>query len=160
MDKHPFKRVRESLSLTQSQLAREAQITEQTVLKTEQGLYTFPPVGIIRVLSELSRESEIDLYTWYNEFQKIRRSETRPVLESAISRFATLKEGIGGTHEEFRQLVTGESQQQYCRFLCIHPAQLSRYERIGGELPNFLLNAYQDVRMEEGCLKKLKSTVR
>lgn len=68
---HPVKKYRTEANLSQKELASMAGITEQVILKAEQGLYPTLPPSVLRALRELTglsfTELEDEYEAWNNE---------------------------------------------------------------------------------------------
>lgn len=115
-----MKALRESTGLSQSELARLAKCTVQTIYKTEAFLFPNPPVAVVRELAEALNWSEAAVKEFYLERQGIKR---RQGLAAILA--------LEGLSLESAVAAVG-SKQLFCRLLCIAPPALNRVLGNGG----------------------------
>ena len=65
---NPITMIRKVFRITQRDIALRARITEQVVLKAEQGLYPTLPPSLLRVCANIADESERDFEKQYEEW--------------------------------------------------------------------------------------------
>ena len=104
--------------LSQAEVARRSRVSVQTVLKTEQYLYSVPPPAVAAVLSQHSGLSLASIHSYYL------LSRHRQRYLNSHQRY------LSGTITEM--LASLGSRQALCRFLCVHPSQLNRYLNSNG----------------------------
>lgn len=145
---HPFKKIRWANGLTQNQLAEIADVTNQVVLRSEQGLYNIPSPKLTYAISKLELEAlpVAELNSIYRSWQKIHRLYHRVKVQSPVDKWKL--SGLIITMPEFRRVMGQPSVLGLCKLLCVHPSQIDRYTKRGGSL-FFLQEALRDVLNEE-----------
>lgn len=132
MDINPLKRARLDLNLTQHQLAKQADVTVNALIKYEQGLYPEPSAKIINALFELGYDPYIGVdelvrnYSFWR-FQKVEAAKfvLRP------HRNITGLKPSGGVNPFVCWRVHHlhlSSRLEFCKLLVLHPAVVQKYE--------------------------------
>lgn len=128
-DVHPFKLIRHSLEprMTIKQLAYEAMVEPLIVIRTEQGLFSEPPEGILLSLSVASFVSQTDLVTQYKDWQRRQRWINGKAL---IKVPAPVGLGVSAPiYEYLRHAWPDLGLQGRAKKLCVHHSTLMRYEQ-------------------------------
>lgn len=125
-DPHPFKLVRQSLEprMTIRALADEALVAPLIVIRTEQGLFSTPPVGVVVALAARSGVDEALLDRHYSEWvtrhrwaaNATLRQTLRPVTFSAKHPMSVWLTAAYGT-----------SNQEWAKRLCVHHSTMDVY---------------------------------
>ena len=124
---NPIVALRKELRITQKELAEQAHITEQVVLKAEQGLYPTLPPSLLRMVSQLSELApgliEANYEAWINE--ELKKTKLPSVGNQMVTNPVNFK--------EWRQKVcelndVPNSVNGLCKLLKIHPYVIQKYE--------------------------------
>ena len=126
---NPIRKIREELGLTQSALADVAGVTEQVILKTEQGLYPTIPPSTMRAMAHLSNLSvgliEALYEDWINqELRKVKLPTGNVLAEAWNSRH---------TFHGWRVVVcrlnsVPDSVNSFCKLFKMNPYVIQKYE--------------------------------
>lgn len=124
---NPISQIRKELRLTQKELAIRAGITEQVVLKAEQGLYPTLPPSLLRTVAYLTGLSQTRVETNYEEWIKSELSHVK--LPSASHHMVTDRINF----VNWRSTVCGMNQvpdsvNSFCKLMKIHPYVIQKYE--------------------------------
>lgn len=136
---NPYKSLRQSLSLTQVQLAHAAGVTKQVVLLNEAGIYHPPNARIHAYLVSSTGCSGDNLYDQYTTFQATKRFANREAIKNAGA--------VADTYRTFRDVYKRGTVAGLCKDLCITFVQWSRLENEGGD-DGFFRGALRDCGME------------
>jgi transcriptional regulator with XRE-family HTH domain len=126
MATNPIKILRMELGLTQGALASIAGITEQVILKSEQGLYPTLPPTVLRALSKVTGISESNIEAQYEEWIN---SELKLVeLPPATLKFDTPESFLLWKAELCTLNEVPNSVVAVCKLLKINPYVIQKYE--------------------------------
>lgn len=133
---NPLKLFRERLGKTLEETAALAEVSKHFVIRSEQGVYTEPP------------ETLVDFYKEYFDFDDIKADYYRYQRNTRIANYGKLLEPWNfnapvGKHPfiHWRQLSGMHSQAGVCKYFCVHPAVVSKFEKGLGNIPEQLLAA-------------------
>lgn len=130
---NPIKKIRTELHMTQREAADVCEVTEQVVLKTEQGLYPTVPPSVLFAFASLSNLSvgliEASYEDWIN--QELRK------VKVPTNTFMTDFWNSATTFPEWRGLVCAlndvpNSVNAFCKLFKMNPYVIQKYE--GGKL--------------------------
>lgn len=138
---NPLRRIRKAAGLTQAQVAIGAGITPQVVLKAEQGLFGLVPPRLIGVLAEAGQVEETELEADYAAWQAAKRLANRELILNVMR-----DRPVARSYADLRMTIGG-STNNFCKLLCLHPAQWTRLERDGGD-SEFFIRALKDAELE------------
>lgn len=133
---NPLKRIRTSLGISQKKLAELAQVTPQSVLKYEQGLYQEPSANIITALLSEAEEqgtpfSLTELYKDYADWRVTHQKAQQWIFDRIYSLPISADEHPFKT---FRKKLynpispEGYSVQGFAVLLALHPATVTEYD--------------------------------
>jgi DNA-binding XRE family transcriptional regulator len=126
MATNPIKILRMELGLTQGALASIAGITEQVILKSEQGLYPTLPPTVLRALSKVTGISEANIEAQYEEW--INSELRQVVLPSVGLKFDTPESFLLWKAELCTLNEVPNSVVAVCKLLKINPYVIQKYE--------------------------------
>lgn len=140
MRMNPLKEARLAFNWTQNELAREANITPNALIKNEQGLYPEPSNKVVLALGGDQRMIA-DYKLWRLEH-----------LDAACSFFTRHKEILGlqpsgGLNPFICWRVHHlhiDSRLEFCKLLVLHPAVVQKYEQ--GEMRTMPESLYETLR--------------
>ena len=117
---------RYDLRLTQAELADRAHITEQVVLKAEQGVYPTLPPSLLRMLSYLSGASEDKIEKDYENWilSELKKVKLPSVGNQMVTNYILFN--------EWRSTVCGingvpDNINSFCKLMKIHPYVIQKY---------------------------------
>lgn len=140
MDTNPLKSERLSRNLTQKQLAKLAQISQNAIVKYEHGLYQHASSSIIHALYAWDLSHRLTTTHNYETFDKNLKvkymvwrvkavQEARPHLQKG--RYYGVHPRPVGLHPmaDWRtNYLFIDSQMEFCKLLVLHPSILAQYE--------------------------------
>lgn len=130
---NPLKFARESLGMSQKELADYAGMTPGAVLKYEQGLYEEPSVTLVEALNEL-QTFVVDYKTMSKAYSLWRNNHRLGADLKPLHMLALSFKNDSHPLVQYRRAVGLVSAQSFCVLLCLHPAVVRRYE--GGKARN------------------------
>ena len=149
MYENPIKNARKFLNLTQVQLANQCGVRRQTILRTEQGVYTSlpPSVGNALVVSVPG------IYDAYHSWQVSQRRANYGKLIEPYS--------FGDTNHPFKRwrMDSGlTSRMGVCKDFCFHPAVITKFENTLDlqECPDTILDSLRESGYKETTLTALQ----
>jgi transcriptional regulator with XRE-family HTH domain len=146
---HPFKQIRETNNLSQNQVAYTCGLTQQVVLRTEQGLYGLPSVKLLNYLASLEESHPVaELTKLYKEWQTEHRKYNRIKVEFPLQNYRVENPNEKITLPQLKKILHCTSSIGLCKLICVHPSQIDRYTRYGGSL-RFLEEALSDILSED-----------
>lgn len=140
MDINPLKAERVQLNLTQAQLAKYADMSQNAIVKFEHGLYAEPSSSIISALFRVSltrfQVSSSDFINYRDlitvAYKKWRVNKIRAARSVIFKgrQYGSLPRPVGlHPFADWRINYLGvTSQMELCKLLCLHPSILSQYE--------------------------------
>lgn len=147
---NPVKNARKFLRLTQLELADACHVSRQTVLRTEQGVYTSLPPSLG---DYLVRETP-GIYSAYHAWQTAKRKSSYGKL---IEPYAF----DGNDHPFHRWRIDSglASRMGVCKDFCLHPAVVTKFENTIEHMgvPDIILDALRDSGYSETTLTALQS---
>lgn len=147
--RHPFKEIRESNNLSQNQVAYACGLTQQVVLRTEQGLYGLPSVKLLNFLATLENSRAVaELIEIYKAWQTEHRKYNQIKVEFPLQKFRAENPHEKITLPQLKKILGCTSSVGFCKLICVHPSQVDRYTRFGGSL-RFLEEALNDILSED-----------
>jgi transcriptional regulator with XRE-family HTH domain len=147
--RHPFKEIRVANRLGQEQVANQCRLTQQVVLRTEQGLYGMPSPSLLRFLASLEYSKSVDeLRNDYKAWQTQHRLYSKVKIEQALLRQRAVAPKVKFTLPQLKNILGCSSSIGFCKLMCVHPSQVNRYTKRGGSL-FFLEEALRDVISED-----------
>lgn len=143
---------------TQDQLANEAGVTHDNVVRNEQGLFTNPSPAILSVITELSGDTTEQILKEYHAWvAHKRRSEP---IRSLVKRQISFPNASTLNQHPFllwrTAIAPGISRIAFCQMLCVHPATLLKYEK-GDQrtMPSQIFEALSETGMEQKLIQNL-----
>ena len=119
-------RIRKDYRLTQKQIADTAGITEQVVLKAEQGLYPTLPPALLQSLHDLTGTRKVFLETEYERWidESLANIKLPEVGNQMVTDYILFN--------EWRSTVCGmnhvpDNINAFCKLLKIHPYVIQKY---------------------------------
>ena len=158
----PVKAWRDLLGLSQSKLAQEAGMSEQTIIRYEQLLYSDLSPRLISIFKALGEE-ETYYERLYHRSQVLTRSETdwfRATVPHPVDAFDL------ETHPfiMWRESLGFSKRMEFCRAACVSPPQLLSLETGGqGTMPKQFkdaLSPFIDLKPLEECIKQYTALVK
>ena len=124
---NPISKIRKELRLTQKELAQRANITEQVVLKAEQGLYPTLPPSLLRTtdyLAGLPQNSIENRYeAWIDEeLLKVKLPSASHHMVTDRINFVNWRSTVCGMNQ------VPDSVNSFCKLMKIHPYVIQKYE--------------------------------
>lgn len=147
---NPVKAARRYLGLTQLELADACGVSRQTVLRTEQGVYTSLPPS----LGEWLVKDVPGIYSAYHAWQRAKRKASYGRLIEPYS-FSS----FDNPFHRWRMDSGQSSRMGVCKDFCLHPAVVTKFENTleHGRVPDIILDALRDAGYMEGTLTALQS---
>lgn len=127
---HPWTGHRRSTGLSQRALAGLCGVSEQVVLRLEQGLFTKPSPSVMNILSDLCDLSPRLLRLEYVNYQHDTRQMFRTKFPSYSAHRLNPPAVADPSLHPLRDYYTsnGISRIGICKGWCVHPAPLTKYE--------------------------------
>ncbi len=152
MNTNPIKRLRTELGMTQSTAASIAGVTEQVILKTEQGLYPTMPPSVLYSFAELSGLSVgiiAAMYDdWINEaLLTVKLPQAVGLDEAYLNRF----EFHGWKTVVCRLNGVPDTVNSFCKLFKMNPYVIQKYE--SGKLKQAPLQLVERVAFIKGELE-------
>lgn len=151
MYENPVKNARRYLNLTQVELANECGVSRQTVLRTEQGVYTsLPPSLGTRLVKDVP-----GIYNAYHSWQTSKRKSSYGKLIEPY-----LFDSLGDHPFHKWRIDSGlTSRMGVCKDFCLHPAVVTKFENTleHSLVPDIILDALRDAGYAEGTLTSLQA---
>jgi len=149
MYENPVKNARRFLNLTQVELARRCNVSRQTVLRTEQGVYTGLPPSVGNELEA----SVPGIYDAYRSWQSAQRRANYGKLIEPYS--------FSESQHPFKRwrLDSGlNSRMGVCKDFCFHPAVITKFENTLElqECPDTILDSLRESGYKESTLTALQ----
>jgi transcriptional regulator with XRE-family HTH domain len=126
MSVNPVSRIRKDLSLTQVDLARRARITEQVILKAEQGVYPTLPPSLLRMLGYLTGTPESQIEAEYEAWidEQLKEVKLPSCGKQMVTDFVLFN--------EWRSTVCNlngvpDNINSFCKLMKIHPYVIQKY---------------------------------
>lgn len=155
--KNIFLIIRESANLSQKEMGRLADITEQTVSNYEQGLISNPPEHVVKAYLDVwdppvargglvevghdyikySPSGILDAYQMFIYRKRVRNSQYIAGPNASMLNFKPGR--VGHPFMQWREQVLG-SRKRFCNLYCVPYSSLERYETSGYILPDWLTN--------------------
>jgi DNA-binding XRE family transcriptional regulator len=135
---NPIRSARLDLRLTQAELAHQLNVTPQSVLMLEQGLFSKLPDRIALELGVSQQD--------YQDWIKIQRYNNAGHFDQATTTKGWL---------EFRWSITGHSFRGFCRVLYFQPSILREHERYRQRNVQVLSEALIDAQLSDVALGDL-----
>lgn len=158
MNENPLKMRRLAAGRTQDQLANEAGVTHDNVVRNEQGLFNNPSPKVLWTLVRISGDSIEQIIKEYTAWIAAKRREEP--LRSIVKRHISFQRPEVLTEHPFllwrRAVTPGISRIAFCQMLCIHPATLLKYEK-GDQrpMPSQIYLALKEAGMEISRINEL-----
>lgn len=125
MTTHPWAKIREDLNMTQLEVADALNVTRQTVIRLEQGLFHAPSKEVLEELADLYSLEEVDLLGEYEDYVR----ETRLAFTEHHPNFEGLWVYTGKEHPlEAWRLMQGLSRMGFCKGLCLDYGPVADFE--------------------------------
>jgi DNA-binding XRE family transcriptional regulator len=157
MHENPLKSVRLSLGWSQLALAEHIGVSRQTVMRTEQGLYERPPVGLLTSLAPYvggSLENGVKvLETRYSDWVSAKRRSSDLNLRMTANLGQSLHPLV--TIRNRNKL----SQIGLCKALCLNPGPIHKYELGQQSMPYQLEAALLEAGHSPAVVLQLKNAV-
>jgi hypothetical protein len=121
---NPYRQAREDLGISQVRLSKLSGVTRTVILRTEQGMYSHPPVAIRSALHGEGAQipSEQDYLVWQYEQRQLQSAWVNQSWD--VPEFTSQHPLV-----VWRKAVCPvDSQMGFCRLLCVHPNSLRVYE--------------------------------
>lgn len=149
---NPIKKIREELNLTQKEYAKLACVTEQVVLKAEQGLYPTLPPSIMRVAVTESNLSVGLIEAMYEDWilQELRDVKLPTTFVPSQVGFYTPDQFIGWRAVVCRMNGVPNSVNGFCKLFKINPYVIQKYE--GGKMKSIPLQLVERIAFIRGEL--------
>lgn len=170
---NPLKAARQDLGLTQDQLGKEANgIARLTVLRAEQGVYQLPPPAILNALQRrgLNPEKlEREYLLWQTRERQLHRHALSlplptPADFAAVADFSDAEFSAYAQSQPLVQwrIISGiESQIEFCKMFCVHPAVISNFEAgRQRKIPTQLVDALTDAGIDYQVITELAKRCR
>jgi len=124
--KNNITQIREDFNLTQKQIASQCAITEQVVLKAEQGMYPTMPPALLEGLHYLTGYSKARLESEYerwidSELFKVRLPSTGNQMVTDYVLFNEWRSTVCGMNK------VPDNINSFCKLLKIHPYVIQKY---------------------------------
>lgn len=150
MYENPVKNARRFLGLTQLELANECGVSRQTVLRTEQGVYTSLPPS----LGDWLTRDVPGIYSAYTSWQTAKRKHSYGRLIEPYS-FDTANDN---PFHRWRLDSGLTSRMGVCKDFCLHPAVVTKFENTLEHIsvPDIILDALRDSGYAESTLTALQ----
>lgn len=150
MYENPVKNARRFLGLTQVELANECGVSRQTVLRTEQGVYTSLPPS----LGEWLTRDVPGIYNAYHAWQRAKRKHSYGKLIEPYS-FDSISDN---PFHRWRVDSGLNSRMGVCKDFCLHPAVVTKFENTVEHslVPDIILDALRDSGYAESTLTALQ----
>jgi DNA-binding XRE family transcriptional regulator len=144
---HPYSILRKEYKLSQTDIARVAGISPQTVMRTEQGLYATPSAKLVSALMEACPGTDENslISDHLNWVTRIR-----------VKNYGHIREGVelynvGGTlpfYKYFSASVAG-----FCKLLCVQLSIVQRWN-FEGAMPPIVYDAMRESGVESSVLNR------
>jgi hypothetical protein len=123
---NPIAMLRKVYRLTQRDIALKARITEQVVLKAEQGLYPTLPPSLLRVMAHIADESERDFEKQYEEWIQ---DELFMVKLPSVGNHMVTDRVLFGEWMNTVCALNGVNSNinSFCKLMKIHPYVIQKY---------------------------------
>lgn len=123
---NPITIIRKDYRETQSSIARRAAITEQVVLKAEQGMYPTLPPALLQALSDITgvnkRQLESSYEYWIDdELKKVKLPNTGNQMVTDYILFNEWRSAVCGMNH------VPDNINSFCKLLKIHPFVIQKY---------------------------------
>lgn len=150
-------RLMENISI--SQLAKDFNVTESTIIRTEQGLYNEIPPNVLRNLAahSLSPDTVRRQYARYQTGKRLKSGARYSRRTYGEYRSLTKKNPEENPLVLFRASFLGyKSRLAFCKDFCLHPSTVKRVEDgLSQTLPQSILDALGDAGFDGWLLEKL-----
>lgn len=148
---NPVKKIRKDLNLTQREAASIAGVTEQVILKTEQGLYPTMPPSVLYSFGHLSNLSvgliEAMYEDWINqELRTVKLPQAVGLYDAWTSRY----EFRGWRTVVCRLNDVSDTVNSFCKLFKMNPYVIQKYE--SGKLKQTPLQLVERVAYMRGEL--------
>jgi DNA-binding XRE family transcriptional regulator len=142
--------IRKDLRLTQKELADRSNITEQVVLKAEQGLYPTMPPSLLRQLAYLTGNSseriEEEYEAWIREeLTKVKLPSTSNSMVTDRINFINWRSAVCGMNG------VSDNVNSFCKLMKIHPYVIQKYE--SGKMKGVPIQLIERIAYIKGGLK-------
>ena len=164
-----LKELRNTIGITQSELAAEAGVSRHSVLRQEQMCYPSPLPNIIAALSDITGQSERSLVEQYKIDVKRNRDLAQHIyfydhqlMWKAYIRADTPTKTGKHPFQVWREalfefLGENDSRIHFCSVTSIHPATLSKYESFKTGFPAGMEVALLESGVPEDLVKRFKT---
>jgi hypothetical protein len=146
---NPVRSSRRRLGLTQLDLASACNVSRQTVLRTEQGVYTSLPPS----LGEWLVSDVPGIYTAYHAWQRAKRRNSYGRLVEPYTFDLS-----DNPFRRWRHDSGLASRMGVCKDFCLHPAVVTKFENTLEHLtvPDIILDSLRDAGYSESTLTELQ----
>lgn len=171
---NPIKSLRESHGFSQHDLARLSDVSQQYILRLEQGLFTNVPNDVAEILVNpgppttsvwlppvATQEAIEELSIDYRKWQSKHRQSNLHLLRDALLYLTTRPQDptLINQFPRFR-LYTSESQIGFCKLFCLHPQVVKTFEKKAQrKLSDYLHAALLDAGLTESEIKLLEENL-
>lgn len=148
---NPLKIRRLNKNLTMDQLAREARVTHDNIIRNEQGLYNKPSPAILSVVAKLNDDDPAGICLEYENWIAWKRRQ-EPI-RSLVRRTISFDKAHKLKQHPFLlwrlAIAPGVSRIAFCQMLCCHPATVLKYEKgLQRTMPSQIYTALQECGMD------------
>ena len=155
---NPIKSRRLNANFTQDQLAREAEVVHDNVVRNEQGLFTTPSPRLLSIIAKISGDSTEAITREYTAWVSAKRRNG--TLKTALQRVISFDKAEKLKQHPFLlwrvAIFPGQSRIAFCQMLCIHPATVLKYETgKQGPMPSQIYEALLAAGMKEAAISDL-----
>ena len=155
---HPYARIRKDLRLSQTQLARVADISPQVIMRTEQGMYATPSSKLVSALIGAASDQGQEL-----NMSVLQRLHDDWITRERVRNGVILNKGcqnwLDGLYlKPFYKAFGVASVAGFCKLLCV---QLSIVQRWGfsGEMPPLIFDAFREAGVDADVLRRVNRTL-
>lgn len=151
-----IKVLREHSNYTIKEFAEYADVSEQVVLRTEQGTYSDVPPSISQAISKLHNMTFDEIKNEYANYKVARRKWSQKESPLVLELLNDLKSTVSFQHPfiYWRVACGYDTRMGFCIAFCVHNATLTRFEKGRSEyVPEVLYDVFCDIFGEDQALK-------